>query len=259
MTKSSVVKVTEAPVPEVQPATESSALISMIERAARDSSVDIDKMERLMLMHEKIESRRAEQAFNAAMALAQSEMLPIARKIQNKHLNTHYADLAAVSDGVTPIVGRHGFGLSFSEFQSTVPDCMGIACEVTHAGGFSKRYEFNVPIDGAGLRGNANKTAVQTYGSTFTYGRRYAMLGVFNVATKTDTDGNRPKTEDGPISDKQIAELTKLITDTGSNIDQFLEFCEVPSLADIWRSNFDKAKALLLAKQKKQAEKGTAQ
>ena len=59
----------DAPV-AVQP--ETSALISMIERAARDPSVDIDKMERLLQMHERVEAKQRESAFNTAMAAVQA-------------------------------------------------------------------------------------------------------------------------------------------------------------------------------------------
>jgi len=48
----------------------------MIERAARDPSIDIDKLDRLLLMRERENARVAEQTFNAAMAAAQAEMEP---------------------------------------------------------------------------------------------------------------------------------------------------------------------------------------
>ena len=44
------------------------AFLAMIERAARDPSIDIDKLDRLLLMRERENARVAEQAFNAALA-----------------------------------------------------------------------------------------------------------------------------------------------------------------------------------------------
>jgi len=52
------------------------AFLQMIERAARDPSIDIDKLDRLLLMRERENARVAEQTFNAAMAAAQAEMEP---------------------------------------------------------------------------------------------------------------------------------------------------------------------------------------
>lgn len=236
--------------PAVPAPDESAALISMIERAARDQSVDIDKMERLFQMHERASQRRAEGAFNAAMAAAQADIAPVARNKENRHTQSRYADLFAIADKALPIAHRHGFGLSFSEFKSDVPNCLGVECEVTHAAGFSKRYRFNVPVDKAGSQGRVNKTDTQAYGSTFTYGRRYATCGVFNIAVK-DMDGNQPPASSETITEAQQDELRALIAETNSDLAKFLAIGGVEDLSDILASQFGAAKAKLLAKKKK--------
>ena len=58
-------------------------LVAMIERAARDPSVDLERMERLMQMQERGALRQAEGEFNDAMALVQQELAPIARDCNN--------------------------------------------------------------------------------------------------------------------------------------------------------------------------------
>ena len=60
-------------------ASEAGALISMIERAARDPSVDIDKMERLFLLQERMSAQRAKAAYLSALADMQPE-LPVIDK-----------------------------------------------------------------------------------------------------------------------------------------------------------------------------------
>ena len=42
-------------------------IVEVIRRAASDPSVDVEKLERLMLMHERVMERNAEAAFNEAM------------------------------------------------------------------------------------------------------------------------------------------------------------------------------------------------
>ncbi len=65
-----------AAVPQVQEqkalvvSTEAAALIEVISRAASDPTVDVNKLERLMEMHERITAREAEKAFNAAMTIS---------------------------------------------------------------------------------------------------------------------------------------------------------------------------------------------
>ena len=47
-----------------------SSFLEIISKAARDPNVDIDKMEKLLQMQERIASRHAEQEFNQAMNAA---------------------------------------------------------------------------------------------------------------------------------------------------------------------------------------------
>lgn len=234
---------------------ETAALVSLIERAARDPAIDIEKMERLFHMHERAERRRAETAFNAAMAQAQAALVPVTRNAANSHTNSRYADLSAIHEAAMPLINAHGFGLSFGEFKSDEPGCMGIACEVTHAGGHSKSYRFNVPLDGAGLKGNTNKTATQTYGSTFTYGRRYATLGVFNIAVKNDLDGNRAQPA-GLVGPAQAEELARLISEAGVSIANVLAAHNIESLSDMPAREYQGAKAKLLAHKRARQARG---
>ncbi|MFU3318651.1 single-stranded DNA-binding protein, partial [Pseudomonas aeruginosa] len=53
---------------------ESATILQVIQRAAADPACDIEKMERLMAMHERMQSRSAEAEFNASMAAMQSEL-----------------------------------------------------------------------------------------------------------------------------------------------------------------------------------------
>lgn len=239
--------------------TETTAMLRMIQQAASDPNVDIVKLERLFEMREKIEDRRERQAFNAAMAAAQAELIPVARNAYNPQTRAKYADLSAISEMALPIIHKHGLALSFSEFRSEIEGCAGIACEVMHSDGYAKSFQFNVPMDGTGLKGNANKTATHAYGSTATYGRRYATLAVFNIiiAAKDDDGNGGRQSAPAPefISEAQIAELQALITETSTDIDRFLKIGNVESLSDITTADFPKAKAVLLERKVKQAEK----
>lgn len=230
---------------------ESSALISMIERAARDPNVDIDKMERLFSMHERVTAKASEAAFNAAMARAQAELKPVARKLDNKQTNSKYADLSAISLAADPIIHKHGFGVICSEFQSPREHHVGVRLEVTHEAGHSKSYEFNIPMDGTGIKGVVNKTATHAYGSTITYGRRYAKCSVFDIATTGDTDGNMPN---NMITPDQAEELAKLISSVGADLDWILGHHKVESLSDMTGKDYSIAKAGLLTRQRELAK-----
>jgi hypothetical protein len=226
---------------------EDTALLGLIERAARDQTVDIDKMERLFQMRERMEQRRAEQAYNAAFAAAQAAMVPVAKSKHNKQTNSDYADIAALAEIITPIYTKHGFGISFG--QKPAPDgFIGVVADVTHGAGFSKRYEFDIPADGVGIKGNANMTRIHAMGSSFTYGRRYAKLMIWDIATK-DNDGNAASSS--VITDAQLKELSKLITDSKADLDWILGRYEIPDLQYMTAAQFKEAKAGLMARLRK--------
>lgn len=224
---------------QVEAANETSALLSMIERVARDPTADIDKIERLYAMHERAETSRKQVAYNAAMSATQSEMEPIVKNKENTHTGARYADLFAIADKALPIANAHGLALSFSQYHSEEPNCIGIECHVMHAAGHSEKYRYDVPVDAAGSGGKVNKTATQAFGSTFTYGRRYAVMNVFNIAV-TDNDGNA-----ATLSDTQVKAIEDLLKQTGANREAFLGMGGFENVTDIPQSQFNAAIAKL--------------
>lgn len=229
---------------------ETAALISMIERAARDPNVDIGKMERLFEMHERIEARRAEQAFNAAMAAAQAELEPVARGRKNEHTKSKYAELEAIYAMAKPIITKHGFGPTFGPAKADTPNHIKIVCDLAHAGGFSKRYEGEFPLDGAGLKGTSNKTDIQATGSSFTYARRYMTLLIFDIATKDDRDGNA--TDKTPPKANALDEIKALIAETSADLGWICNNYSIETLDDMTARQADHCKAGLLARKRAQ-------
>src|SRR4051812_44986210 len=118
------VEINQTP-PAPLPVPESAALISMIERAARDPAVDITKMERLFEMSERVRAREAESAFNAAMSAAQAALVPVIKNRKNDQTRSKYADHSAIAEQAMPTIHQHGFGVICSEFKSDRPDHLG--------------------------------------------------------------------------------------------------------------------------------------
>lgn len=242
MTEAVALKKDEPPTQVVAPPSESAALLIMIERAARDSTIDIDRMERLVAIHRDMEMRQSEKRYNAAMADAQAEMVPIVKNQSNTHTRSRYADLAAIAEVAFPIIGKHGFGQSFSTLASDVKGYMRVVCEVTHRDGFSKRYEWDVPLDVAGSQGKVNKTEIQAMGSTMTYARRYFTCMIFNIAIKDDTDGNKQVDVGGPITEAQV-DIINARFDAHPIHDraQFCAFFKIDDIADLPAKDFKRA------------------
>jgi hypothetical protein len=244
---------------EVQPATipasasESGAFLAMIERAARDPNVNIANMRALMDMKKEVETDASRRAFNSAMALCQAEIKPVAKNAENRQTNSRYSTLDAIDAAVSPIYTKHGFALSFDTGESNKPDCYRILCEVTHSDGFAKNYHADIPVDGAGIKGVANKTATHAFVSTTSYGRRVLTMMIFNVTSRAglpDDDGNSAggRVEPETIGPEQLKKLNDRIADLGQNPIQFRALLGVESFADIYANKFDAAMSLLSQK-----------
>lgn len=179
-------------------------LLQAITIAASNPSVDIEKMERLFAMHEKMVAREAEATFNDAMARAQAKMTPIVRNKANEHTRSRYADMEAINRIIVPIYSAEGLSLSYDSgrpiFGSDGTPLPGPAegltrtvALVSHSAGHSRVYHIDLPPDDSGSQGKVNKTKVQAAGSTNQYARRYLECMIFNLSTYDDTDGNRQR------------------------------------------------------------------
>lgn len=175
-----------------------SNLMQALAAAAANPAMDVQKVKELFAMHKELQDREAAQAFADALAQAQARITPIAKDRRNDHTKGMYATLAAITDGVTPIVAAEGLAISFDTFdpvrdKDLPPLAQGwvrVIAIVSHRGGHSRKYHLDGPLDDAGKDGTKNKTGIQAMGSTVSYLRRYLVCMIFNVATADDNDGN---------------------------------------------------------------------
>lgn len=172
------------------PQSTSAAMLAVVIRAAADPSVDVNKMERLLAMQERIMARDAEIAFNDSMKTVQERAPRIKKDARNAQTNSTYARLESVHKALVPLYTEHGFSLSYGSADCPIADHRRVTCKVSHAAGHSRDYFLDLPLDQLGAKGNPNKTLMHAFGSTISYGRRYLALMIFNVATTDDDDGN---------------------------------------------------------------------
>lgn len=178
-----------------QPAAAPLAELSMFERMVTDPNVDVDKFERLMLMHERASARKAEEAFNAAMAGAQQKMRRVGADAHNPQTKSRYASYAALDRVLRPIYTEAGFGLSFDTGEGAASGWVRVLCLVTHSAGFARTYHVDMPADGKGAKGGDVMTVTHAVGASLSYGMRYLLKMIFNVAVgEDDVDGNDPPT-----------------------------------------------------------------
>ncbi len=223
-------------------------LTSMIERMALSKDVDVDKLERILSMQERLVNKKAETDFIQAMATTQREIEPIQRSTVNSHLNSKYVRYEDLEEQIRPIYMKHGFVLTFST-EPMDNEMVRLICDVLHEGGYTKRYHLEGKVDDVGLKGSRNKTAIQGMGSASSYLRRYLTAMIFNVILKNeDNDGGSHIKK---ISEEQIEYIEALMTETNANRPAFLGTYGISKVEELPSNMFRAATSVLEIKKSK--------
>lgn len=189
--KVQVVAPTPAPETKGEMIAQPDTIMAIIARASVDPNCDVDKLERLLAIRDKEIAAQAEKEFNQAMKRAQTEMEPISADAMNPQTRSRYARYAKLDRALRPIYTKEGFALSFDTTNSPKPGHERFLCYVTHQRGGARTYHIDMPTDGKGAKGGDVMTATHAVGSAASYGMRYLLKMIFNVAIgEDDDDGN---------------------------------------------------------------------
>lgn len=217
------------------------AVLAMIERAARDSSVDMDKMERLMLMHERMLARQAETQFAEALAEMQDELPSIGERGSAAGRYT-YALWEDINAAIKPVMKRHGFALTFrTDFSSGIA----VTGVLTHRAGHKIETTIVLPADTSG-----NKPAVQAVASSVSYGKRYTAGALLNLTSHGEDDDAYAACVEY-INQEQVDTLREWMLSVEANEGKFLAYLKVKSLEEIPAKAYTTALNALKSKAKK--------
>lgn len=217
------------------PATQSetSAIVSMIERAAMNPAVDIDKMERLLQMQERILDRESKSAYTADFAAMQPELPSIAERGKG-HGTITYALWEHINDAIKPVLAKHGFALSFKvdDHEKGIE----VTANLSHRGGHSESTHKVFPADTSG-----SKNAIQSHGSSISYGKRYLASALLNLTSHAEDDDGMSANRGETITDDQVLQIRDLLLANGRDEKKFLAYIKLASLADITAEKFKAA------------------
>lgn len=206
---------------------DSAAMMQMIGQAATDPAVDMDKMERLWGMKKEMDANDAEKAFNVAMSKAQSKTTRVAADCNNGQTNSKYASYAALDKALRPIYTKEGFSLSFDTGDVVIENSVRVLCYVSHKSGHTRMYHADIDASGKGAKGGDVMTKTHAAGSAMSYGMRYLLKMIFNVAIgEDDDDGNAATEIPLTITDEQATYLHALMTDNDLNTDHIMAWLE---------------------------------
>jgi len=117
-----------------------------------------------------------------AIAAAQGEFSTVEKNAKNPHFNSKFAPLDSIIEMIRPILPKHG--LSVIQFTDIPESGNGVIIEtvIVHESGQYISGRLQMPTV---------KQDPQGYGSSITYGRRYALGAALGIVSDEDVDGNQ--------------------------------------------------------------------
>lgn len=238
----------EVLVPALPIVTRAASILDIIDRAASNPQTNVDTMERLLGMYERIKAGEARAAYIAAL-VTMKPLLPVidrkgritihekgqAKTPEHVIQSTPYALWEDIDEKITPILNMHGFALTFrsgvaQDGKITVTGVLG------HKDGHSEETTITLPHDSSG-----SKNAVQAVGSSVSYGKRYTATMLLNIRTKGEDDDGHEGGKAGLISDEQAQTLRDMLERSKSDVPKFCGVMGVNAVCDIHAKDFDKA------------------
>lgn len=196
---------------ELQPA---GVVLNAIVTLAKDSTVDVAKLQALLAMQERMEDRQAERAFAKALSIVQAELQQVERDgtvdLGGGKGSYAFARMEDIDRVLRPIYSRHGFSISFDRTpREKEGGGVVVTGTLSHEAGHSRTASFSVPLDSGPGRSN-----IQAHGSSDTYAKRYIIEGFFNIVRKgKDDDGVAAGGQ--PITFDEAAQIKQLVDEAG--------------------------------------------
>lgn len=175
-------------------------LATVLERAIYNPEIDIQRIIQLKQLYDETQAREAELSFNRDFASMQPE-LPVIDEKGDANGRYFYARWEDINEAIKPVLQKYGFAINFE--QPTGEGQITTRCILRHRDGHVLKGEpFVLPYDSSG-----NKNAVQSIGSSSSYGKRYTAMGMLNLQTtkREDDDGRAGGAK--AISDADLKKL----------------------------------------------------
>jgi len=193
------------------------SILSLIEKVALDPHADVEKLECMMAMYERLKAKKAELAYNTAKGRILRKLAGI-RIVKNRAVLYEtekekpqkgsyeafkYAPLEEIDKHLRPLLAAEDMDLSYSDEPQEGGGIL-ICGRLKHLP--SGHYEDSfmpAPADTSG-----DKSGVQAVGSTNSFLRRYVACNIFNIVVVGDDDDGAGGTID-EAQTKTILDLVK--------------------------------------------------
>lgn len=234
---------------EIEVVEKTNSPIAML-KAAKEAGIDPKDIQGFLDVQINYEKREAEKEYNSAMARVHAKIPSVAKSALNPQTRSKYSELDQIVRAVKPIYTDEGFSVSFYEGDGAKDGNVRVSVDILHRLGHKETRHYDVPLDGVGIKGNANMTAIHGKASSVSYGRRYLMCMMFNIPTGDDNDGNNAAPSDC-IDEKQAITINEFIDNLKVDKKKFLAFFKIETVEAMPKSRFQEAMVMLKTKEAK--------
>jgi hypothetical protein len=213
-----------------------STVLALIERLALDPRADVEKLESMMAMYERLKAKEAELAYNEAKGRILKKLAGI-KIVKNRSVLCEidkgkpqkgsyeafkYAPLEEIDKHLRPLLADEEMDLSYSDEPGEGGGIL-IRGRLKHLP--SCHYEDSfmpAPLDTSGGKSN-----VQAVGSTNSFLRRYVACNIFNIVVVGDDDDGTG----GTIDEAQTKTILELIKKAKAG-PKFLKYMKAQSIQE---------------------------
>lgn len=213
--------------------------MDMLNKAV-ESGADLDKLEKLMGLQERWESREAHKNYLAAKTIFLADC-PTVEKNKKGH-NSKYSPLANTIKIVSPLLTECGFSYDWKIAQ--INGDITVTCILSHRDGHSEECPLTASSDDSG-----NKNDIQALGSTVAYLKRYSFEAIIGIAAEDEDDDGKGTV--GYINAAQISELLDLNEKRKNTPEQLCIYLGISALSYLPKNRFHEAKQAVNAGVKK--------
>lgn len=248
------------------PIPEGKSVLAMIGEAANNPDFNPENMRALLDMQKEIMAEQQRRDFNTAFAAMQAELPTIKQdgriEVRKKdgsgertgaiQQSTPYATFNNIMKVVKPILSKYGFSIWFAT-EPTSDGRILVKGFLDHNSGGQRSTAFPLPAETSGSKNN-----VQGWGSSLSYGKRYATIALLNIVSEAkedrDDDGynlpNLKPAKDGgfvqvedraTVSQEQVEKLVELIEWCGVSKAKFTAHYSIGKISDLPADLFDAA------------------
>lgn len=196
--------------------TENNAL-AVIQQMVTSGNFDVSVARELLDMQKDFMRHQAIINYNNDFSLMSKE-IPVIAKSKKAH-NTSYAPLEDIVKVVQPILSKYGFSVSFTTEQQGL-EAVTVNCILQHKDGHSTSTALMLPTKSV----NNSMNAMQAIGAAISYGKRYTICGILNIATAQDDDNNgfavNAKTSKPLIDDERLTKAIESINNKSTTLNK---------------------------------------